>query len=250
MTYIYAYSNHKYGLDRLRRMSVLYQELQSKGEEVEMLTNDFRAVSAIREYGVPACTTIESIWDIDMVAPQGAEYLIIDTPEDDAGKLEEYVALFRKVSKVANSCDESSRYGEEILDVDPMVDSYFSKENNAPKEDRCLFFYGDSDHEKWLSKNLDKLSDLNCELLLGEYFFLGYEDELKSVFSTIHDADEYRDIVATSSKVITFSLQCAYEANTAGARVVYVCGEVEECALEKLREFGILWKRDLEDITD
>ncbi len=34
MTYIYAYSNHKYGLDRLRRMAVLYKDMISDGIEV------------------------------------------------------------------------------------------------------------------------------------------------------------------------------------------------------------------------
>ena len=237
MTYIYAYSNHKYGLSRLRRMAVRYQELQAKGVEVEMLTNDFRAASAIREYGVPACTTIETVWDIDFVAQRG-DSVIIDTPEDDKGKLEQYVEIFMKVQRVAISCEDSSRYGEEVLHPNPMTDPWYAMHKTEPKVEKTLFFYGDSDPEKWLEKQLDLFAGLEMDLLLGEYFYQGYETALLPLFSVQHEAEAYREMLAQSQKVVTCVEQTAYEASSAGAEVIYL-GTVDTCQRELMEALAI-----------
>ena len=238
MTYIYAYSNHKYGLSRLRRMAVLYRELQEQGVEVEMLTNDFRAAAVIREYGVPACTTIETVWDIDFVAQRG-DSLIMDTPEDDEGKLAQYVEMFSEVSKVANTCDEMSRFGEKILFVDPMVDVYYRQCKEEPKIKRTVFFYGDSDPKKWIKTQLDRFANSQMELLLGEYFYLGYEAEIAPSFFAVHESDAYREIIAHSSRIITCSAQTAYEARAAGASVTYLCDTLAPCHRERMEEWEI-----------
>ncbi len=213
-----------------------------------MLTNDFRAVSFIRSYGVPKCTTIESVWDIDMVAPQGADHLVIDTPEDDAGKLEEYVELFDKVTRVTDCTDTKSRYGEEVLTADVMVDNFFIEAKAKPKIDRIVLFFGDSDPLKQILKNIDRISALQCDLLLGEYFFLGYEDEIKDGFGMIYESDEYMDIISGSRKVIAYSLQCALEANASGADTVYINDRLHDCQIDMLKELGISSYESLDDI--
>jgi len=238
MTYIYAYSNHKYGLSRLRRMAVLYRDLQEQGVEVEMLTNDFRAAAVIREHGVPTCTTIETVWDIDFVAQRG-DSLIIDTPEDDRGKLEQYMEMFAEVSKVANSYDEISRFGEKILFVDPMVDVYYTQCKKETNIERTVFFYGDSDPKKWIKTHLDRFANSQMELLLGEYFYVGYEVELAPAFFALHESDAYREIIAHSSRIVTCSAQTAYEARVAGAEVTYLCDTLEPCHRDKMEELEI-----------
>lgn len=238
MTYIYAYSNHKTGLSRLRRMAVRYKELQVEGVEVEMLTNDFRAAAAIREYGVPACTTIETILDIDYVAQRG-DSLIIDSPEESHGKLEQYVEMFVRVEKIANHCEEVSRFGEKICFVDPLVDRYYMMQKEKPKIPRTLFFYRDSDPKKWIESAAKQWSGLGMELLLGSYFYPKYEETLDEIFGCLHEAESYRECVAYSSKVVTADAQCAYEAQTAGAEVIYLSEEVEACQRERMETLGI-----------
>jgi len=238
MTYIYAYSNHKYGLSRLRRMAVYYQRLQAEGETVEMLTNDFRAAAAVREYGVPACTTIETILDIDYVAQRG-DSLVIDSPEEDNGKLAQYVEMFSKVRKIANHCDEVSRFGEEILSVDPLVDTFYDLQKEKKKVERTLFFYGDSDPKRWIVSQQDIWKDLEMELLLGEYFYVDYEETLKRLFSALHEGESYRESIARSRCVVTADSQCAYEAQAAGAKVIYLYEALESCQRNLMETLGI-----------
>ncbi len=238
MTYIYAYSNHKYGLSRLRRMAVYYKALQAQGTEVEMLTNDFRAAAAVREYGVPACTTIETVLDIDYVAQRG-DSLVIDSPEEDNGKLAQYVEMFAEVVKVANHCNEVSQFGEEILFTDPMTDTFYSQQKGEEKIERTLFFYGDSDPKRWIASQLDSWRDLDMELLLGEYFYVGYEEMLADAFAVLHEAETYRECIAHSRSVVTADSQCAYEAQAAGAQVIYLYEELEPCQRKQMEALGI-----------
>jgi hypothetical protein len=238
MTYIYAYSNHKAGLSRLRRMAVLYQQMQDQGIEVEMLTNDHRAISAVREYGISSATTIQTVWDIDSVAQWG-DSLIIDTPEDDEGKLEQYVEMFNSVSRVANTCDEKSQFGEELLYPDPMVDPYFLVSKRQEKVERKLLFVGDSDSDKWLLEQAEYFAGLDLELLLGEYFYVGYETALESYFPIQHEAENYRECISQSHTIVTSEMQTAYEARAAGARVLYLNHETEICHTESLKAEGI-----------
>ena len=239
MTYIYAYSNHKYGLDRIRRMAVYYRGLRTQGIEVEMLTNDFRAAQVARELGVESCTVIQTVWDIDSVAQRG-DTLIIDTPEDDRGKLELYVEMFEVVSCIANSCEDVSHYGENIIHIDPLVDSVYHHAKKSKKRERSVLFYGDSDPEKRLSKEKDLFSGLGIELLLGEYFYHAYEEKLHPIFPIQYEAESYMEIISTSSRIITLSAQTAYEASAAGAEVVYLCHEIEKCKLERMQSSKII----------
>ena len=221
MTYIYAYSNHKENLDRIRRMAVLYKRLEAEGESVTMLTNNFRAVSIAIELGAIECTTIETIMDIDFIAKDG-DSIVIDSPEDDRGRLELYMQKFASVSRVISSENEVSIYGEELLDIDGLVDDYYHAVAKEPKIDRRVLFWGDSDSSKSILRYREYFSDLSLELLLGEYFFPKYESEISDIFTNMHDSEDYRDVIGESSYVATSSVQSAIEASIAGAIVEYI----------------------------
>ena len=221
MTYIYAYSNHKENLDRIRRMAVLYKRLEAEGESVTMLTNNFRAVSIAIELGAIECTTIETIMDIDFIAKDG-DSIVIDSPEDDRGRLELYMQKFASVSRVISSENEVSIYGEELLDIDDLVDEYYTEVSKEQKIDRKVLFWGDSDSNKSILKLKDYFSTLSLDLLLGEYFFPKYESEITDIFVKIYDSEMYRDVIGNSSYIITSSLQCAIEASISGAKVEYI----------------------------
>jgi len=60
------------------------------------------------------------------------------------------------------------------------------------------------------------------ELLLGHYFYVKYEDDLEKIFKTLHEAEEYTELICSSKRVVTASFQTALEAKVAGAEVVFI----------------------------
>jgi hypothetical protein len=110
-----------------------------------------------------------------------------------------------------------------------LVDDVYFEEHE--KENRTLFFLGDSDANKVILNNAEFFKDSEMELLLGNYFYVKYESDLEKIFNTLHEAEEYTDLICSSSRVVTASFQTALEASVAGAEVVFI--EIEELAREK-----------------
>lgn len=233
--YYYTFTGHKIGLDRVKKAVVILKKLEEQGIETVLLVNDFRAGLVAREYGVQGAVTIEGIQDIDAIAEVG-DSIIIDSPEDDHGRLVKYMSDFKRVFRFAESDDDKSVYGEVLLTLDCedesclssiiVNDVYFEAHK---KEDRMLFFLSDSDSDKTILSNADFFEGLDMELLLGNYFYVKYEDDLAKIFKTLHEPEEYVDLICSSSRVVTASIQTALEAKVAGAEVIYI-------ELEKLSE--------------
>lgn len=245
--YYYAYSGHKYGLDRVKRAVALIKELSIQGVEVNLLLNDFRAGLAARELGIMDSVTVETIWDIDAVAQRG-DIVFIDSPEDDKGKFKLYADEYKPLFRVVDDCSEKSSYGEILMK--PLCDdeadclssvlvdsSYFEP---VEKEKRKLFFLGDADYNKTILSHANFFEGTGMELLLGHYFFIKYEDDLAKLFDGLHEAEEYSELLCSSSQVVTASAQCALDANAASADVVYLKKpEDSVCLLQEFERFGI-----------
>jgi len=90
------------------------------------------------------------------------------------------------------------------------------------KEERTLFFLGDSDANKTILNNAEFFKAFDMELLLGHYFYVKYEDDLAKIFKTLHEAEEYTELICSSKRVVTASFQTALEAKVAGAEVVFI----------------------------
>jgi len=220
MLYYYANTSHKMGLERLRRGAALLNRLNANGEETQLLVNDFRAGLVARELGVKEYVTIEGIQDIDAIAQNG-DSIIIDSMEDDHGRLVKYCQDFSQVWRFAHDIKDVSIHGETLISMDNViVDDTFFEENK--KEERILFFLGDADYDKTILSNVDFFKAFDMELLLGNYFFVKYEDDLAKLFSTLHEPEEYEDLIKSSSTVVTASGQTALEAKVAGAKVIYI----------------------------
>jgi len=114
MLYYYANSGHKIGLDRVKRALALLKALDEKGVETRLLVNDFRAGLAARELGLRDYVTIEGVMDIDMIADTG-DSIIMDTPEDDKGRIEKYCLDFSHVFRFANSAEDKVRVSEVLF---------------------------------------------------------------------------------------------------------------------------------------
>lgn len=226
--YYYAYTGHKNGLDRLKRAAVILNKLRAKGIDTMLLVNDFRAGLVAREFGVAESVTIETIQDIDAIAQTG-DSIIIDSPEDDHGRLVKYCSDFKQVFRFAQSDADKSIHGETMMSLNCddencissiIVDDVYFEEHK--KEDRTLFFLSDSDADKLILKNADFFKDSGMELLLGHYFYVKYEDDLAKIFKKVHEAEEYIDLICSSSRVVTASFQTALEAKASGAEVVFI----------------------------
>jgi len=226
--YYYAFTGHKYGLDRMKRAAVVLSKLRSHGIETMLLVNDFRAGLVAREFGVPESITIEGIQDIDAIAQTG-DSVIIDSPEDDHGRLVKYCADFKSVFRFAESIEDKSVHGEIMMQLNCqndncisslLIDDVYFEEHK--KENRILFFLSDSDSDKLIINNTDFFKDSNMELLLGNYFYVKYEDDLAKIFNTLHEPEEYQSLICSSSHVVTASFQTAVESAIAGAKVTYL----------------------------
>jgi len=246
MLFYYANSGHKIGLDRVRRGAALLNRLTAQGVETQLLVNDFRAGLVAKDLGVKEYVTVESVQDIDAIAEAGNN-IIIDSPEDDHGRLVKYCADFKTVWRFAHDDSDSSIHGEILLKagceeencVDAVIiDDLYFEENT--KEDRTLFFLSDADYDKTILGNEVFFKALDMELLLGNYFFVKYEDDLAKLFSTLHEPEEYVDLLQSSSSVVTASSQTALEAKASGAQVIYI--DIENNALyptEILNSYGV-----------
>ncbi|RUM76334.1 MAG: hypothetical protein DSZ11_00685 [Sulfurovum sp.] len=228
MVYYYAFTGHKHGLDRVKKAAVILNKLRENGIESMLLVNDFRAGLVAREFGVSESVTIETIQDIDAIAQTG-DSVIIDSPEDDHGRLVKYCSDFKAVFRFAQSPDDKSIHGETMLTIDCddescissiiVDDIYFETDK---KEERTVFFLNDSDADKLILNNADFFKDSGMELLLGHYFYVKYEDDLAKIFDTLHEPEEYMDLICSSRRVVTASFQTAVEASVAGAEVIFI----------------------------
>jgi len=221
MLYYYANTSHKLGLERLRRGAALLNRLNTKGVATQLLVNDFRAGLVARELGVAEYVTIEGIQDIDAIAQNG-DSIIIDSVEDDHGRLVKYCEDFDTVWRFAHDAEDKAVHSEIVLGLDTVLvdDTYF--DDKVEKEERILFFLGDADYNKTILSNEDFFKAFDMELLLGNYFFVKYEDDLAKLFSTLHEPEEYEDLIKSSSTVVTASSQTALEAKVVGANVIYL----------------------------
>ena len=246
MLYYYAHTGHKIGLDRVRRAAAVIKKLAEEGIECRLLLNDFRAGLAARDLGIREYVTIETVQDIDAVAVTG-DSVIIDSNEDDHGRLVKYCSDFKHVWRFEHDTDDRSIHGETLFRVECkeedclsaviVDDAYFEEEE---KEERILFFLHDMDHDKTILNHASFFEAVEMELLLGNYFFVKYEDDLAKLFSTLYEPEEYMDLIKASSTVVTASAQTALEAKASGARVVYIdLGKEALYPVELLEKYGI-----------
>jgi len=240
MYYYYANTSHKLGLERLRRGAALLNRLNAKGMETQLLVNDFRAGLVAQELGVTEYVTIEGIQDIDAIAQHG-DSIIIDSVEDDHGRLVKYCEDFDKVWRFAHDEEDKAVHSEKIINLDTILvdDTYFDEK--VEKEERILFFLGDADYDKTILSHKDFFKSLDMELLLGNYFFVKYEDDLAKLFSTLHEPEEYEDLIKSSSTIVTASSQTALEAKVTGANVIYLDIKNDQLySSEILNSYGIV----------
>jgi len=240
--YYYAFSGHKWGLDRVKRGVALIKALGDEGVEVQLIVNDFRAGLAAKELGVRDSVTVETIMDVDVLAQKG-DVVFIDTPEEDRGRIERYSKEYT-VFHIVEDDSVVSNYGEIVMHPksEELSSIIIAKEyfDILEKEDRTLFFFGDADYNKEVLAHQNFFKVQEMELLLGHYFFVKYEDDLAKIFTKLHEPEEYTELIRTSQRVVTASPQCALEARASEADVIYMSHEKDtQSLLQEMRQYGI-----------
>jgi len=250
--YLYAYTNHRADLDSLRRMGALWQILQEAGIDAELLVNDYRAQLAGRELGLPAATTIETIMDIDAVAEHG-DTVVIDSPEEAGERMARYVETFARVLRIVPGGGES-RYGEVVIDPLAPASLLYRFYGGAERDDERVVIYGDSDWDRMFLSGREAFRECGCSLYWGHYFYVKYEEELAEVFGTIHESDEYPELLSRCGSIVTAMPQTALEAAAAGARTLYLHRDgVSETVRSRLTMLGVMslgWKEATDQTID
>ena len=220
MIYLYAHTNHKSGLDSLRRVAAIYWQLEKESIACELLINDYRAQLTARSWGLPLATTIETIKDIDAVATP-ADTIVIDSTETLEGKVLAYPEKFKQVIYLNSLNNEHPFLGAENISLFQNSQYLFTQVTRAVSR-KAIFIYGDSDYEKSILKNLEIFKDKELDLYWGTYFFVKYEDEMAKIFNNIVESEEYYNILQEYEYIISSSLQVAIESSLNGSKVLFL----------------------------
>ncbi len=203
-TYYYVHTGHRIGLDRFRRAVAILNQLEA---DITLLTSDYRIAQSSRDFGIEKSVGIDVVRNIPQIARNG-DNLILDSDEVNPLMIEdmqEYFSIFIHIPEDA-----------------VVVEDKFFDAIQSEKRVKISYFFGDDDYEKDLEKHLDFVSDLNVSLQLGFYYFLDYEEKLKTKFHNYFEFEEYDKMIQESEIVITCSPQAILDALAAGAKPIYV----------------------------
>ena len=224
--YYYVHTGHRIGLDRFRRACTIIRALGDV--DITLLCSDFRIANEARDFGVDKSVGIDVVRNIPQIAHNG-DQLIFDSAEANPIMLDDMREYFSTFIRLSDDKDDSkdenelliSPYlqGSGIFNGYAVDDKYFKEYDKTIK---LSFFFGDDDYEKDLEKNISFIEELNPDLLLGFYYFLDYEDELKKKFKNYHEFEDYDDVITLSEVLVTSSPQAVLENLASGGKPIYM----------------------------
>lgn len=239
--FYYVHTGHRFGLDRFRKAVVIINSLPELN--ITLLTSDYRIASSSKEFGIKKAIGVDVVRNIPNVANYG-DILIYDSEEHNEQQLKDMIHYFSKFIRVSILENDFVRDGEflinpylensnKTLNANPVDNLFFA---TFEKRINNLFFFGDDDYDKDLIKYASKFKDLTSDVLLGFYYFLGYEDELKCYFENYYETEDYHDVVKCAKKVVTSSYQTALESLASGGEPIYIERADRDSSINKLLE--------------
>jgi len=224
--YYYVHTGHRIGLDRFHRAVAIINALPELN--ITLLTSDFRIAQDARNFGIKRAVGVDVVRNIPQIAKSG-DILIFDSAEANPGMLKDMQIFFSIFIRINDEVEDQVYPGEFLINpyikderccnalaIDPM----FLKEQKKSHEK--VFFFGDDDYEEDLASYLPSLKDKEMKLLLGFYFFIGYEDKLKENFSEMIEPEEYQETVMSASHLITSSPMAALQGLASESNPVYI----------------------------
>jgi len=202
-TYYYVHTGHRIGLDRFRRAVAI---LNGLGEDITLLTSDYRIAQIARDFGIEKSVGLDVVRNIPQIAHNG-DRLIFDSDEANPIMLEDMKGYFSTFIPITN----------DTIAVEPKY-----LENQEEKSVKISYFFGDDDYEKDLEKYFDFIEGLDLNLQLGFYYFLDYETMLEKKFPNHFAFEEYEEMILKTDILITCSPQAVLDSLASGGRPIYV----------------------------
>ncbi len=225
--FYYVHTGHRIGLDRFHRAVAIVNELQ-KEIDITLLCSDFRIAAEAKEYGIKRSVGVDLVRNIPQIAQHG-DKMIFDSAEINPTLLDDMTQFFSTFIRISDNPSDTkhdkelliSPYleGEGICKATVVNERYFEP---LPKTIPIALFFGDDDYEKDLEKCQELFKPLDMELLMGFYHFLGYENSLKESFTTIHESEEYDEVIRKSEVLVSASPQAVLQNLAAGGKPIYL----------------------------
>ena len=224
--FYYVHTGHRIGLDRFRRAATIIRALGDV--DITLLTSDFRIASMAREYGVKRAVGVDVVRNIPQIAHHG-DKIIFDSAEANPALLEDMGRFFSTMIRVSDDPAEAKLPGEYL--ISPYLEGEGICKGVAvdpecfearPKTIERAFFFGDDDYEEDLLRHIEMFRGHDLELLLGFYWFFGYEKKLAPGFGRQHESEEYDAVVRGSRVLVTASPQAALENLASGGQPVFL----------------------------
>jgi len=224
--FYYVHTGHRIGLDRFRRAATIIRSLGDV--DITLLTSDFRIASVAKDFGIKRSVGIDVVRNIPQIAHHG-DKIIFDSDELNPVMHKDMIDFFSTFIRVSDDPNAVKMEGE--LLISPYLegegicngvavdDKYFSQ---TPKTIEKSFFFGDDDYEEDLFSNLEMFKPLEMDLILGFYFFMNYEQKIAPAFKTIHEFEEYDEVVQGSRRFVTASPQAALENLASGGFPIFI----------------------------
>jgi len=224
--FYYVHTGHRIGLDRFRRAATIIRALGDV--DITLLTSDFRIASMAKAHGIRRAVGVDVVRNIPQIAHNG-DKIIFDSAEINPVMLDDMTRYFSTFIRISDDPDEKKHPGELLVSPYLEGEGIFKgvAVDNACFDARAKtikrsLFYGDDDYEEDLAATQELFAGLDLELLEGFYWFFGYGEKLKGTFGTLHDEEEYGEVVARSDVFVTASPQAALENLAGGGKPVYL----------------------------
>ncbi|MDD2781205.1 hypothetical protein [Sulfuricurvum sp.] len=225
--FYYVHTGHRIGLDRFHRAVAIMNELQ-KEIDITLLCSDFRIAAEAKEYGIKRAVGIDLVRNIPQIASHG-DKIIFDSAELNSVLHEDMVQFFSTFIRISDDpavVKHSGEFlispyaqGEGIYKAVVVDEHYFEP---LVKTIPLALFFGDDDYEKDLEAAQEIFAPFKMDLLMGFYHFLGYEETLKSSFTTVHDTEAYEKVIRESEILVSASPQAVLQSLAGGGKPVYL----------------------------
>lgn len=224
--FYYVHTGHRIGLDRFHRAACILNELSDL--DITLLCSDFRIAGEARNYGIKRAVGVDLVRNIPQIAQYG-DKIIFDSDEINPTLMEDMTQFFSTFIRISDNPNEL-KYEKEFL-ISPylhgdgiatgtIVDTKYSEV--LPKTIPMALFFGDDDYEKDLELHQALFAPYKMELLMGFYHFLGYKNNLKESFSTIHESEEYETVIRHTDVLLSSSPMAVLQNLSGGGRPIYL----------------------------
>lgn len=224
--FYYVHTGHRIGLDRFHRAAAIISQLGDV--DITLLSPDYRIAAEAKKYGIKRSVGMDVVRNIPQIAEHG-DKIIFDSAELNPMLLEDMSQFFSTFIRIGDAPNDA-KHPNELL-----ISPYLSGEGiakgvvigehyyeDSPKTIPMALFFGDDDYEKDLERHQAMFAPFGMDLLMGFYHFLGYEKDLQKSFKTIHDWEEYDEVVRSTDILVTASPMAVLQNLAGGGRPVYL----------------------------